>query len=106
MPNKSESQVIGVVAPKSAVNQLMGLYIIVAFLLALSWFLGSMSCSFLWIFGIIFGLFIVWRTRLQEILERTLDWHKEHHNRKRALRQEETAEWLNFIINRWLVCIW
>ncbi|XP_060558293.1 uncharacterized protein LOC132718594 [Ruditapes philippinarum] len=103
MPNKSESQVIGVVAPKSAVNQLMGLYIIVAFLLALSWFLGSMSCSFLWIFGIIFGLFIVWRTRLQEILERTLDWHKEHHNRKRALRQEETAEWLNFIINRWWV---
>lgn len=101
MPKKGGSKIVEVVAPKSAVNQLMGLYVIVALLLSLSWLLGSMSFSFLWIYGIIFGLFIVWKTRLQTLLERTLDWHKEHHNRKRALRQEETAEWLNFIINRW-----
>ncbi|XP_053395877.1 uncharacterized protein LOC123544970 isoform X2 [Mercenaria mercenaria] len=103
MSKSGGSKVVEVEAPQSAVNQLMGLYVIVAFLLALSWLLGNMSFSFLWIFGIIFGLFIVWKTRLREILERTLDWHKEYHNRKRALRQEETAEWLNFIINRWWV---
>lgn len=89
------------VPPRSAVAELMGLYIIVSFLLALSWLLGTVECSFLWIFGIIFCLFIVWQTRLRNIVERNLDWHKEHFQRKRALRQEETAEWLNFIINRW-----
>lgn len=101
MTKKDVSQVVAVVAPRSAVNQLMGLYVIVAFMLALSWVLGNFSFSFLWVFGIIFGLFVVWKTRLREIVERNLDWHKEHYHRKRALRQEETAEWLNFIINRW-----
>lgn len=90
-----------VVQPKSAVNQLMGLYIIVSFMLAMAWFLGTLNFSFLWVFAIIFCLFIVWKTRLRNIVERNLDWHKEHFHRKRALRQEETAEWLNFIINRW-----
>ncbi|KAL4237453.1 hypothetical protein ACF0H5_002170 [Mactra antiquata] len=103
MTKTDTSHVVPVVPPRSAVNQLMGLYVIVAFMLALSWFLGNFSFSFLWVFGIIFGLFVVWKTRLREIVERNLDWHKEHYHRKRALRQEETAEWLNFIVNRWWV---
>lgn len=89
------------VAPRTLVNQLFGLYLIVAFMLSLSWLLGTLSYSFLWIFAIIFGLFIVWRTRLKDLVDRNLEWHTQHYHRKRALRQEETAEWLNFVINRW-----
>lgn len=89
------------VPPKSAVSELMGLYVIVALLLSLSWLLGLLNFSFLWVFGIIFCLFIVWKTRLRNTVERNIDWHKEHFQRKRALRQEETVEWLNFVMNRW-----
>ncbi|XP_052767239.1 uncharacterized protein LOC128208010 isoform X2 [Mya arenaria] len=97
-PNKNET-----VNPRSAVNQVMGLYIIVAFTIASSWLLGAFNFSFLWVFGLIFALFIVWKSRLRNTVERNLAWHKEQFHRKRALRQEETAEWLNFIVNRWWV---
>jgi len=87
--------------PRSAVNQVMGLYIIVAMTIALSWFLGNFDFSFLWVFAMVFGLFIVWKSRLRNIVESNLQWHKEQFHRKRALRQEETVEWLNFAVNRW-----
>ncbi|XP_052272099.1 extended synaptotagmin-1-like isoform X2 [Dreissena polymorpha] len=93
----------GAIAPNAAVNQVMGLYIIVSFTIALSWFLGAMNCSFLWVFAMIFGLFIVWKTRLRDVVEKNLEWHRERFHRKRALKQEETTEWLNFLINRWWV---
>jgi len=89
------------VPPKTAVNELMGLYVVVSFMLSVAWFLGSLDFSFLWVFGLIFSLFLVWKTRLRNIVERNIDWHKEHFQRKRALRQEETVEWLNFVMNRW-----
>ena len=87
--------------PKSAVNQLMSLYLVVACTVCIAWFLGTQSFSFLWVFLLVFVLFMIWRGRLRRVVEHNIEWHRENLCRKRALRQDETAEWLNFLINRW-----
>ena len=87
--------------PKSMVVHMLGLYLIVALMLALSWILGTFSFSFLYVFAIIFGLFCFWITHLKNTFNRIIESHKTYFLRKKALRQEETAEWFNFIINRW-----
>ena len=89
--------------PKTLVAHMLGLYFIIAFMLCLSWILGTFSFSFLWVFTIIFGLFMFWISYLQNTFNKIIDSHKTFFLRKKALRQEETAEWLNFIINRWWV---
>ena len=85
-------------------NQLV-IYVLVAICVCLSWFLGLIQASFLWIFLIILILFLLWRTKIFAITEEFIRHKELQLHRKKALRQCETSEWLNFIIHKWFVFI-
>ncbi|XP_046355848.2 uncharacterized protein PYUK71.03c-like isoform X2 [Haliotis rufescens] len=88
---------------KEAVTSLTGMYILVAALVAIAWGLGCYGCSFLWVFFLVSCLFVIWRAKISRIIKRHLDFEEATLHRKRALRQSETVEWLNFLLNRWWV---
>ncbi|XP_069116307.1 extended synaptotagmin-1-like [Argopecten irradians] len=85
------------------VNQLLWVYLLVSASLSLAWGLGVWGCSFLWVFIVIAALFVVWRTKLTNIVRRHLAKEEQLIHRKKALRQSESLEWLNFVFNRWWV---
>ncbi|XP_066279926.1 uncharacterized protein [Branchiostoma lanceolatum] len=68
-----------------------------------AWVLGSMGVSVAWLIGLCLLLLLVWRGKVQQIVEEAVKEEELRVHRKRALRQSETAEWLNFILNRWWV---
>ncbi|XP_035679884.1 uncharacterized protein PYUK71.03c-like isoform X8 [Branchiostoma floridae] len=68
-----------------------------------AWLLGSMGVSVAWLGGLCLLLLLVWRGKVQQIVEEAVREEELRVHRKRALRQSETAEWLNFILNRWWV---
>lgn len=86
---------------QSTENQLYYLYIFVAFIVSSSWLLGAFGFSFLWVFLLSAILFTVWKTQVTQLVRRHLQLEEVIVHRKRALRNSETTEWLNFIINRW-----
>ncbi|XP_033734634.1 extended synaptotagmin-1-like isoform X2 [Pecten maximus] len=85
------------------VNQLLWVYLLVSASLSLAWGLGVWGCSFLWVFIVIAALFVVWRTKLTNIVKRHLAKEEQRIHRKKALRQSESLEWVNFVFNRWWV---
>lgn len=92
-PQTEESQ--------KAVTSFMGMYLIVTFIVANSWILGYFDFSFLWVFISIALLFIVWKAKIGKIIAQHLSNEEATLYRKRAFRQNETAEWFNFLLNRW-----
>ncbi|XP_021363812.1 extended synaptotagmin-1-like isoform X2 [Mizuhopecten yessoensis] len=88
---------------EKTVNQLLWVYLLVSASLSLAWGLGVWGCSFLWVFIVIAALFVVWKTKLTNIVKRHLSMEEQRIHRKKALRQSETLEWLNFVFNRWWV---
>ncbi|CAG5128726.1 unnamed protein product, partial [Candidula unifasciata] len=85
---------------QKAVTSFMGMYLIVAFTVAFSWLLGYFDFSFLWVFISIASLFIVWKTKIGKVIAQHLSNEEATLYRKRAFRQNETAEWFNFLLNR------
>ncbi|XP_060068931.1 extended synaptotagmin-1-like [Ylistrum balloti] len=88
---------------EKTVNQLLWVYLLVSASLSLAWGLGVWGCSFLWVFIVIAALFVVWKTKLTNIVKRHLAKEEQRIHRKKALRQSESLEWLNFVFNRWWV---
>ncbi|XP_055878797.1 uncharacterized protein LOC106052623 isoform X3 [Biomphalaria glabrata] len=88
---------------KKAVTSFVGMYILVAATVALAWLLGYFDFSFLWVFISIAVLFVVWRAKISKIISQHLSNEEAVLYRKRAFRQNETAEWFNFLLNRWWV---
>lgn len=84
-----------------AVNNLTAMYLLVAGSVAAAWALGYFAFSSLWIFLIVSCLFIVWKAKIHKIIKRQLALEQSLLHRKKALRQNETVEWLNFLLNRW-----
>jgi len=84
-------------------NQQIIVYLFVAASIISAWFLGSWGFSFLWVFGVVALVFIVWKGKVLVLTEQFLKVKEIEVHRRRALRQSETTEWLNFIINRWWV---
>ena len=82
-------------------NQQFVIYICVAVTIAIAWVLGTWEFSFLWIFLLILLTFAIWYSKVISLTERFIKYKELLVHRKRALRQSETSEWLNFIINRW-----
>ena len=82
-------------------NELFIIYIFVTVIISTAWTLGAWGCSFVWIFFLIVSTFIVWRGKLFNLIEAHIKYLELLLHRKRALRNNETAEWLNFVINRW-----
>ncbi|XP_070578494.1 uncharacterized protein [Ptychodera flava] len=46
-------------------------------------------------------MFVIWRARMIKIVNEAIVVETLRVHQQRALRQSETAEWLNFVINRW-----
>lgn len=82
-------------------NQQLIIYIFVAIIIACAWILGVFEFSFLWVFGLIVITFLVWWGKVMTLTEQSIKYKEVLIHRKRALRQSETTEWLNFVINRW-----
>lgn len=82
-------------------NQQLVIYLFVASVIILAWVLGSLHCSFLWTFFLIVLTFMVWWNKVLLLTEKYIKEKEMLVHRRRALRQSETTEWLNFIINRW-----
>ena len=86
-------------------NQQLLVYLFVCVMLLVAWLLGSCGASFFWVFFLIALTFAVWWNKVMGLLDRHLREQELVLHRRRALRQSETSEWLNFIINRWSVVI-
>jgi Ca2+-dependent lipid-binding protein len=86
---------------RGTVNELMRVYLLVVAIVSCSWLLGSLSFSFLWVFILSAALFVVWKSKVTSIVRRHVAYQEEIIHRKRALNQSETAEWFNFLMNRW-----
>ena len=82
-------------------NQQIILYIFVSAIIAITYVLGSMEFSFIWVFLLITLTFVVWWGKVLHLTEEHVKYHEQLVHRKRALRHMETAEWLNFVVNRW-----
>jgi len=84
-------------------NEQLYVYLFVATALGISWLLGVHQFSFFWVFLVIFVTFVVWKTKVLSLTEYFLQQCEVLLYRKRAVSQHESAEWLNFFINRWYV---
>jgi len=84
-----------------AVTGLTGMYLLVACAVSGSWLIGFLEFSFVWAFLLITGLFVVWQAKISQIIKQHLNVEESVLYRRRAFRQNETAEWLNFLLNRW-----
>lgn len=82
-------------------NEQLHVYLFVVVALVASWLLGVYQFSFFWVFIVIFLTFVVWKSKALSVMERFLRQCELHLHRRRVLSQHETAEWLNFVINRW-----
>ena len=82
-------------------NQQIILYIFVSAIITAAYVLGSMEFSFIWVFMLIALTFVVWWGKVLHLTEEHVKYHEQLVHRKRALRHMETAEWLNFVVNRW-----
>ncbi|XP_076463535.1 extended synaptotagmin-1-like isoform X2 [Babylonia areolata] len=85
------------------VTGLTGMYLLVAGAVSLSWLIGFFEFSFVWAFLLISALFIVWKAKISRIIKQHLNVEETVLYRRRAFRQNETVEWLNFLLNRWWV---
>lgn len=100
---KDTEDAVEKLAQRKRQNQILIIYIFICCIVVLAWCLGTWQQSFFWVFCLVVVIFFVWKGKVlslteQYIKEKTLLMH-----RKRALRNNETTEWLNFIINRWWV---
>ncbi|KAK2560475.1 Tricalbin-1 [Acropora cervicornis] len=77
------------------------LSIFVCGVIILSWFLGAYGFSLVWAGFIIPLIFTVWYRKNCRILDGRVREAEIKVHRRKALRDEETAEWLNFVLNRW-----
>jgi len=84
-------------------NEQLVVYLFVSAALVTTWFFGLYQLSFFWVFVVTFITFVFWKSRVLSFTEHFLRQSELFMHRKRALSQSETAEWLNFIINRWYV---
>ena len=82
-------------------NKQLMVYLVVSVVIVSSWLLGSFGFSFIWIFPLLFATFWLWYKKVTNILETALREKETLLLRRRNLRQSESAEWLNFLLNRW-----
>ena len=67
----------------------------------LAWIFGRFGCSVVWLIPFLVLVCSWWNRTSSEILETTSRLAALQAHRERAFKNAETAEWLNFIVNRW-----
>lgn len=75
----------------------------VALTIVIAWLFGFFGFSIAWALLLIISVHIVWWGSLSRLIEESLAYEKRQLQRRKALSNEETAEWFNFILNRWWV---
>ncbi|KAK2158561.1 hypothetical protein LSH36_167g03038 [Paralvinella palmiformis] len=88
---------------KSRENQQILLYMFISFVVILAWIIGYFQFSFLWVFLLILLTLLVWWNKVISLIEAYVRDKEVEVHRKRALRKSETAEWMNFLVNRWWI---
>lgn len=88
---------------KKRQNELMRMYLVVLSMLLVSYVFGLLGFSLAWVVIIAFITFLVWKKRVIRMNEEFLREQEFYIHRKRTLKQNETCEWLNLIVNRWFV---
>lgn len=68
-----------------------------------AWLLGRLGCGLFWMVPFLVFIFSWWNRTSSEILETTVRLAEIESHRMKAFKNAETAEWLNFIVNRWCV---
>lgn len=66
-----------------------------------SWLLGATGLSLAWLLLLLALVAAVWKASLVRLVEAAVNYETLRVRRKRALTQDETAEWFNFLLNRW-----
>lgn len=91
-------------AQKSQRNaQLSWMLIFVAVSVVCSWILGTTGLSLAWLLLLLTLVVAVWKTSVVRLVEAAVKYETLRVRRKRALSYDETAEWFNFLLNRWWV---
>ena len=67
----------------------------------IAWLLGKTDVSILWIFFLLAWIFFWWKNTATKVIDLAAKQAEIDKRREKALSNAETAEWLNFIINRW-----
>jgi Ca2+-dependent lipid-binding protein len=81
--------------------QLSWTLIFVAASVVCSWVLGTTGLSLAWLLLLLALVAAVWKASLVRLVEAAVSYETLRVRRKRALSQDETAEWFNFLLNRW-----
>ncbi|XP_063216806.1 extended synaptotagmin-2-like [Bacillus rossius redtenbacheri] len=68
-----------------------------------SWLLGAAGLSVAWMLLLLVLLVSLWKAHAARLLGAAVRGEEARVRRRRALRPDETAEWLNFLVNRWWV---
>ncbi|XP_046860503.1 uncharacterized protein PYUK71.03c-like isoform X2 [Xenia sp. Carnegie-2017] len=74
-----------------------------AIFLILAWIFGSFGIGFIWLIPFLFLVFTWWNRTSAHVLKTSMRFAEMQAHRERAFQNAETAEWLNFVINRWCV---
>ncbi|XP_069673106.1 uncharacterized protein [Periplaneta americana] len=83
--------------------QLSWTLIFVAASVVCSWLLGTTGLSMAWLLLLLALVAAVWKASLVRLVEAAINYETLRVRRRRALSQDETAEWFNFLVNRWWV---
>jgi Ca2+-dependent lipid-binding protein len=81
--------------------QLNWMLMFVAVSVVCSWLLGTIGLSLAWLLLLLALVAAVWKTSLVRLVDAAVSYETLRVRRKRALSQDETAEWFNFLLNRW-----
>ncbi|KAJ4435224.1 hypothetical protein ANN_23802 [Periplaneta americana] len=81
--------------------QLSWTLIFVAASVVCSWLLGTTGLSMAWLLLLLALVAAVWKASLVRLVEAAINYETLRVRRRRALSQDETAEWFNFLVNRW-----
>ena len=66
-----------------------------------AWIFGRFGFGIMWLVPFLVILFSWWNRTSSEVLETATRLADIQAHRERAFKNTETAEWLNFIVNRW-----
>lgn len=82
-------------------RELRRVWLVVGGAVALAWLVGAAGWSLAWLLLLLAGLAAVARAPLADVLDEAVRYETRRVRARRALAQDETAEWFNFLLNRW-----
>lgn len=82
-------------------NQYQRLIISMLIFTIIAWLLGKTDVSIIWIFALLAWVFFWWKNTATRVIDLAATQAEIDKRREKSLMNAETAEWLNFLINRW-----